>query len=205
MVASSRRVGVSNARNTMLPHRWHLSAVGTSPSKNCSAPHVTHTIVVTDSITGLAICRRSASPDASWSWRRSAPAPPAAAPRAGLWVSAARCGVEEPTVVRVSGAVELPVVAQALAGAHDAVVALGLVLRGGTPHFEYVCDAVTYGLTRVSLDSHTPVGNGVLTCDTKSQAVERAGGPGAAEDKGAEACLAALRTALVLRDLRAAS
>jgi 6,7-dimethyl-8-ribityllumazine synthase len=75
-------------------------------------------------------------------------------------------------------------------------------VRGGTPHFEYVCDAVTAGLTRVALDERTPVGNGVLTCDTHAQAVDRAGGPGAAEDKGAEACLAALHTALVLRDLR---
>jgi 6,7-dimethyl-8-ribityllumazine synthase len=80
-------------------------------------------------------------------------------------------------VVRVSGAVELPVVAQALAETHDAVVALGVVVRGGTPHFEYVCDAVTAGLTRVALDARTPVGNGVLTCDTEQQALDRAGCP----------------------------
>ncbi|MGQ0575880.1 MAG: 6,7-dimethyl-8-ribityllumazine synthase [Pseudonocardia sp.] len=111
----------------------------------------------------------------------------------------------EPTVVRVPGTVELPIVCQELARTHDAVVALGVVVRGGTPHFEYVCDAVTAGLTRVSLDSGTPVGNGVLTCDTHDQAVDRSGGPGAAEDKGAEACAAALRTALVLRALRGRS
>jgi 6,7-dimethyl-8-ribityllumazine synthase len=116
--------------------------------------------------------------------------------------TAQECGVEEPTVVRVSGAVELPVVAQALAATHDAVAALGLVLRGGTPHFEYVCDAVTYGLTRVSLDSHTPVGNGVLTCDTEEQARARSGLPGSTEDKGREAVLAALDTAAVLKRLR---
>ena len=116
--------------------------------------------------------------------------------------TAAECGVEEPTVVRVSGAVELPVVAQALAATHDAVAALGLVLRGGTPHFEYVCDAVTYGLTRVALDSHTPVGNGVLTCDTDEQARARSGLPGSSEDKGREAVLAALDTAVVLKALR---
>ncbi|MGE3286744.1 MAG: 6,7-dimethyl-8-ribityllumazine synthase [Pseudonocardia sp.] len=110
----------------------------------------------------------------------------------------------EPTVVRVPGTVELPVVCQELARTHDAVVALGVVVRGGTPHFEYVCDAVTAGLTRVSLDERTPVGNGVLTCDTHAQAVDRSGAPGAAEDKGAEASVAALRTALVLRDLRVA-
>jgi len=116
--------------------------------------------------------------------------------------TAGKAGVENPTVVRVPGTVELPVVCQELAVSHDAVVALGVVIRGGTPHFEYVCDAVTAGLTRVALDERTPVGNGVLTCDTRAQAVERSGGPGSAEDKGAEACLAALHTAVVLRDLR---
>lgn len=110
----------------------------------------------------------------------------------------------EPTVVRVPGTIELPVVCQELARTHDAVVALGVVVRGGTPHFEYVCDAVTAGLTRVSLDERTPVGNGVLTCDTHAQAVDRSGAPGSAEDKGAEASVAALRTALVLRELRSA-
>ena len=109
---------------------------------------------------------------------------------------------EEPTVVRVAGAVELPVVAQALARNHDAVVALGVVIRGGTPHFEYVCDAVTAGLTRVALDESTAVGNGVLTCDTEAQAVDRAGLPESKEDKGREATLAALDTARVLRSLR---
>jgi 6,7-dimethyl-8-ribityllumazine synthase len=118
--------------------------------------------------------------------------------------TAGKAGVEHPTVVRVPGTVELPVVCQELARAHDAVVALGVVIRGGTPHFEYVCDAVTAGLTRVALDERTPVGNGVLTCDTREQAVQRAGGPGAVEDKGAEACLAAIETATVLRQLRGA-
>jgi len=114
------------------------------------------------------------------------------------------CGVDEPTVVRAPGAVELPVVAQALAERHDAVVALGVVIRGGTPHFEYVCDAVTAGLTRVALDAGKPVGNGVLTCDTEQQARDRAGLPGSAEDKGWEAVIAALATALTLRGLRTA-
>lgn len=116
--------------------------------------------------------------------------------------AAAECGVCEPTVVRVAGAVELPVVAQALAKGHDAVVALGVVVRGGTPHFEYVCESVTYGLARVSLDTATPVGNGVLTCDTMEQALDRCGLPGSAEDKGREATVAALDAALVLRALR---
>jgi 6,7-dimethyl-8-ribityllumazine synthase len=111
------------------------------------------------------------------------------------------CGIESPSVVRVAGAVELPVVAAALARQQDAVACLGTVIRGGTPHFDYVCDAVTYGLTRVALDTGTPVGNGVLTCDTVAQARERSGGPGSSEDKGWEAVIAALDTALVLRGL----
>jgi 6,7-dimethyl-8-ribityllumazine synthase len=112
-------------------------------------------------------------------------------------------GIAEPDVVRVLGAIEIPVVAQALAANHDAVVALGVVIRGQTPHFDYVCDAVTQGLTRVSLDSSTPVANGVLTTNDEKQALDRAGLPGSAEDKGAQAAAAALSTALTLRDLRA--
>ncbi|MGY5882034.1 6,7-dimethyl-8-ribityllumazine synthase [Modestobacter lacusdianchii] len=112
-------------------------------------------------------------------------------------------GIPSPTVVRVPGAIELPVVAQALAEDHDAVVALGVVVRGGTPHFDYVCDSFTAGLTRVSLDSGTPVGNGVLTTEGERQARDRAGMDDSGEDKGWEATAAALQTALVLRDLRA--
>ncbi len=111
-------------------------------------------------------------------------------------------GVAEMTVVRVAGAIELPVVAQTLARTHDAVVALGVVIRGGTPHFEYVCDAVTAGLTRVSLDEGTPVTNGVLTTDDEQQALDRAGLPGSKEDKGAQAAAAAIDTALTLEHLR---
>ena len=114
-------------------------------------------------------------------------------------------GISEPTVVRVLGAIEITVVAQALARDHDAVVALGVVIRGQTPHFDYVCDAVTQGLTRVSLDSSKPVANGVLTTNDEKQALDRAGLPGSAEDKGAQAAAAALSTALTLRDLRARS
>lgn len=117
-------------------------------------------------------------------------------------VATAREAGVDPTVVRVPGTVELPVVAQELARTHDAVVALGVVVRGGTPHFEYVCDAVTAGLTRVALDESTPVGNGVLTCDTEQQALDRAGLPESAENKGREATIAALTTAGVLRGLR---
>ncbi|MFC9963248.1 MULTISPECIES: 6,7-dimethyl-8-ribityllumazine synthase [Nocardia] len=117
---------------------------------------------------------------------------------------AKEAGVEHVTVVRCAGAMELPVVAQELARSHDAVVALGVVIRGGTPHFEYVCDAVTAGLTRVSLDESTPVTNGVLTTNTEEQARDRAGLPGSAEDKGEQACAAALDAALTLRALRSA-
>lgn len=117
---------------------------------------------------------------------------------------AADAGVTEPTVVRVLGAIEIPVVAQEVARNHDAVVALGVVIRGGTPHFDYVCDAVTQGLTRVSLDAATPVANGVLTVNDEDQAIDRAGLPGSTEDKGAQAAAAALSAALTLRDLRAA-
>jgi 6,7-dimethyl-8-ribityllumazine synthase len=116
--------------------------------------------------------------------------------------AAKESGVADPTVVRVAGSVEIPVVAQELARGHDAVVALGVVIRGGTPHFEYVCDAVTAGLTRVALDESTPVGNGVLTCDTVEQALDRCGLPGSVEDKGWEAAVAAMETALALRELR---
>ena len=111
-------------------------------------------------------------------------------------------GVPSPTVVRVPGALELPVVAQALAQTHDAVVALGVVVRGGTPHFDYVCDSFTAGLTRVALDAGKPVGNGVLTTEGEEQARDRAGMDDSAEDKGWEATAAALQTALVLRQLR---
>ena len=105
-------------------------------------------------------------------------------------------------VVRVPGAFELPVVAQALAQqGYDAVVALGVVIRGGTPHFDYVCSAATDGLTRVALDTGVPIGFGLLTCDTEQQALDRAGLEGSVESKGYEATAAALLTARTLRQL----
>jgi len=116
--------------------------------------------------------------------------------------AALACAVPDPLVVRVAGAIELPVVAAELALHHDAVACLGVVIRGGTPHFEYVCDSVTSGLTRVALDARTPIGNGVLTCDTVESARDRCGLPGSHEDKGWEAVVAALDTALVLRSIR---
>ncbi|MDI2099326.1 6,7-dimethyl-8-ribityllumazine synthase [Ruicaihuangia caeni] len=108
------------------------------------------------------------------------------------------------TEVRVPGAFELPVVARAaLESGADAVVALGVIIRGGTPHFEYVSSAATDGLTRVALDTGKPVGFGVLTLDDEQQGLDRAGLPGSKEDKGAEAASAAIATAATLRELRA--
>lgn len=107
------------------------------------------------------------------------------------------------SVVRVPGSFELPLVAKAaLEGTADAVVALGVVVRGGTPHFEYVSDAATSGLLRASLDTGKPVGFGLLTLDDEQQGLDRAGLAGSKEDKGAEAAHAAVATALTLRDLR---
>lgn len=115
--------------------------------------------------------------------------------------AAEAAGAETPKVVRVPGSMELPLVCQQLAHGHDAVVALGVVIRGGTPHFDYVCESVTSGLTRVALDESTAVGNGVLTVDTRQQAVDRAGFAESDEDKGYDATIAALETALVLREI----
>jgi 6,7-dimethyl-8-ribityllumazine synthase len=122
---------------------------------------------------------------------------------AGARRALAAYSVTRVSEVRVPGTFELPVVAAELAREHDAVVALGVVVRGGTPHFEYVCSAATDGLTRVALDAATPVGFGVLTCDTDQQALDRAGLPGSSEDKGYEATAAALHTARTLEALRA--
>lgn len=109
-------------------------------------------------------------------------------------------------VWRVPGAFELPVVAERLArNGSDAIVCLGVVVRGGTPHFEYVCDAVTRGLTDVARTHAVAVGFGVLTVDTEQQALDRSGLPGSTEDKGAEAVEAALATAALLRDIAAAT
>lgn len=116
--------------------------------------------------------------------------------------AAKEAGVAAPTVVRVPGALEIAVVAAELAASHDAVVALGLVLRGGTAHFDSVCRVVADGCARVALDTGTPVAQGVLMCDTMDQARDRAGLPGSAEDKGREATFAGLHTALTLRGLR---
>jgi 6,7-dimethyl-8-ribityllumazine synthase len=109
--------------------------------------------------------------------------------------------VDDPVVIRVPGTFELPVAAGRCARAgFDAVVALGVVVRGGTPHFEYVCSAATSGLTQVAVTTGVPVGFGVLTCDDEAQALDRAGLPGSHEDKGHEAATAAVATVVALRE-----
>jgi 6,7-dimethyl-8-ribityllumazine synthase len=120
--------------------------------------------------------------------------------RAGA--AAKACGVDDVCVIRVAGAVELPVVAQALARKYDAVVAIGVVIKGETEHFEYVCDSVTTGLTRIALDEGTPVSHGVLTVHSLGQARDRAGLEDSIEDKGWASAVAALDAALSLRDIR---
>jgi 6,7-dimethyl-8-ribityllumazine synthase len=111
--------------------------------------------------------------------------------------------VEQPSIVRVAGSFELPVVAGALAErGYEAIVALGVVIRGGTPHFEYVCSAATDGLSRIAVDTGAAIGFGLLTCDTEEQALDRAGLEGSREDKGYEAAAAALTTAKTLRRIR---
>ncbi|MEZ0447428.1 6,7-dimethyl-8-ribityllumazine synthase [Cellulomonas sp. ICMP 17802] len=122
---------------------------------------------------------------------------------AGAQRALAAAHVDDVTIVRVPGTFELPVAAQvAAAGGADAVVALGVVIRGGTPHFEYVCQGATLGLTDVGIRTGVPVGFGVLTCDNEEQALDRAGLEGSHEDKGAEAAEAAVATVVALRALR---
>jgi len=121
---------------------------------------------------------------------------------AGARRALAAAGVDDVTEVRVPGTFELPVAAKAAADSGaDAVVALGVVIRGGTPHFEYVCSAATTGLTEVAVRTGAPVGFGVLTCDDDAQAIDRAGLAGSHEDKGAEAAEAAVATVVALRAL----
>lgn len=115
--------------------------------------------------------------------------------------AAEACGVTEVVIARVAGSVELPVVAQAMARKFDAVVALGVVIKGETQHFEYVCDAVTAGLTRVALDENTPVAHGVLTVQSLGQARDRAGLEDSIEDKGWQSTVAVLDAALAIREV----
>ena len=122
---------------------------------------------------------------------------------AGAQRVCATAGVET-TLIRVPGSFELPLAAQtACQSGYDGVIALGVIIRGGTPHFEFVSDAATSGLLRVSLDEGKPVGFGVLTTNDDQQALDRAGLPGSREDKGAEAAEAVLATLRALREIAA--
>jgi len=112
----------------------------------------------------------------------------------------ADAGVGSVDLVRVPGAFELPVACSRLAPSYDALVALAVVIRGGTPHFDYICQAASMGLTEVSVRTGVPVGFGVLTCDDDQQALDRAGLEGSTEDKGHDAATAAVSTAVTLRD-----
>lgn len=105
------------------------------------------------------------------------------------------------TVVRVPGAYEIPLAAQAVAekGNVDAIIALGAVIRGATPHFDYVAGEAASGLNRVQMDTGVPVAFGVLTVDSIEQAIERAGTK--AGNKGAEAALVAIEMVSLLRQL----
>ncbi|TWD75020.1 6,7-dimethyl-8-ribityllumazine synthase [Kribbella amoyensis] len=111
-------------------------------------------------------------------------------------------GVTDYTVIRVPGSFELPVATlHAAKGGYDAVVALGVVIRGDTPHFEYVCQAATEGLMQVGVTTGVPVGFGLLTCDNDPQALDRAGLPDSREDKGYESAQAALSTLAAIKQL----
>lgn len=124
---------------------------------------------------------------------------------AGLIAGAQRAADEAGAHVdlfRVPGSFELPVACQcAAASGFDAVVALGVIIRGDTPHFEYVSSGVTQGLTQVALEARRPVGFGVLTCDSENQALDRAGLFGSTEDKGADVVNAVLGTVATMADI----
>jgi 6,7-dimethyl-8-ribityllumazine synthase len=121
---------------------------------------------------------------------------------AGTYRALADSAVTDVVEIRVPGTFELSVAASRVAaqGIH-AIVALGVVVRGGTPHFDYVCSSATTGLTEVAVRTGIPIGFGVLTCDDEAQALDRAGLPGSREDKGYEAAHAALATAIELEKL----
>jgi 6,7-dimethyl-8-ribityllumazine synthase len=103
-------------------------------------------------------------------------------------------GITDTTVIHVPGSFEIPLASQiAFEQGYDAVVAVGLVLKGETPHFDYVCQGVTQGILDVSLKFSRPIGFGVLMCNTLEQAIARSGRPGSIEDKGFDSAVAAIR------------
>ena len=113
----------------------------------------------------------------------------------------AKTGAVDVQLQRVPGAFELPLAASlAFENGADLVIALGVVIQGGTPHFDYICSSATEGLTRVQLDYKKPIGFGLLTVNTQQEALDRAGLAGSKEDKGAEAVQAALAMAVLTSD-----
>jgi 6,7-dimethyl-8-ribityllumazine synthase len=115
---------------------------------------------------------------------------------AGARKELVRSGATDVTVWRVPGAFELPLAAElAIEKGAQVVIALGVVIRGETPHFDYVCDAATQGLTQVQINRKVPIGFGLLTVNTEQEALNRAGLANSREDKGAEAVQAALTMA----------
>jgi 6,7-dimethyl-8-ribityllumazine synthase len=116
-------------------------------------------------------------------------------------LTAAGISSQDLDIVRVPGAYEIPLAASKLATSrnYDAIIALGAVIRGGTPHFDYVCSECARGVTQVSLETGIPVLFGVLTCDDMEQATDRAGGKHG--NKGADAALAAIEMATLLPKL----
>lgn len=114
-----------------------------------------------------------------------------------------KCSKQDITIVRIPGAFEMPIVCKRIAaqGKCDAIIALGAVIRGATPHFDFISSEATKGLAHVSLEYGLPLGFGLLTTDTLEQAIERAGSK--AGNKGVEAAAAVLETVRVLEQLPA--
>jgi 6,7-dimethyl-8-ribityllumazine synthase len=110
-------------------------------------------------------------------------------------------GITDTTVIHVPGSFEIPLASQiTFEQGYDAVVAVGLVLKGETPHFDYVCQGVTQGILDVSLKFSRPIGFGVLMCNTLEQAIARSGRPGSIEDKGFDSAVAAIRLLELKKD-----
>ncbi|MDO5711815.1 MAG: 6,7-dimethyl-8-ribityllumazine synthase [Micrococcales bacterium] len=120
---------------------------------------------------------------------------------AGAKLGLADAQVTDSVLVEVPGSFEVPLVVARLASRYDAVVALGVIIKGGTPHFQFIADTVSHQLARIAVDSGKPVGFGILTCENEAQARDRSGLSGARESKGYEAAMSAVATAVTIRDL----
>ncbi len=116
-----------------------------------------------------------------------------------------RLGTKKVDLFHVPGSFEIPVMAAHLVDSYDGLITLGLVLRGGTAHFEYVCAGVTQGITHLAVTKKKPIAFGVLMCDTLEQAIDRSGAPGAAEDKGTECAQAVIATLLSIDSVKISS